>query len=686
MNLQWLAFCSILVCGSLTAQTVETIPYRAVLSPANEVPAITDVQGSGTVNVWLHVVRDAAGRVTSGSVDFDVRYSALTPNQTFTAMHIHSGPAGFNAPVVIDARLTRTDAAAGGGVLPTFQAQLTTPAQLAAAEGILTDPSQYYFNIHTVDKPGGLMRGQLQLAEMTVLMAPMSAANEVPAITGPNAGSTAVGTAVILITRAPNGQMTSGYVMFDVAYRDMSADTIFTAMHIHRGAAGGNGPVVLDSAMSRTEVASGGAGVLRFENEMNMSSAAVRAALDDIRFNAGAFYLNVHSVANPGGIMRGQTRYTDRMNFQFTASPANEVPPVTGVTASAPGAISIHTLRNPDGTVFAGAAIFDIHPRLPEGTRITAMHIHDQVAGQNGPVTIDARFTAFPNLVPDAGSGNIFRLVTVNSAAGVAALNSLVQNPERHYYNLHTQTNPGGFVRAQLAEPNTTAPSIGAMISAISDPTRRSSANLGLVSLFGSGLAKVTTNLNAVAPSRTIPTSLNGVQVTVGSVPAALLFVSPGQINFQVPNVAQGNQPVVVRTQNGSSAPVNLEVAASAPAIFFDTAGAIAIRNADFTLVRPDAPAAAGDIILLYSTGLGTTTPALDPGVIASGPPFQETAPVAVTIGGRDATVIYSIASPGFLGLYQTAVRVPAGLSSGPNPVVMRQGQATSNSVPIAVR
>lgn len=675
-----------LVAGGAFAQSVETIPYRAVISPANEVPAVTDVQGSGTVNVWLHVVKDAAGRVTSGSVDFDVRYSALTPNQTFTAMHIHAGPAGVNAPVVIDARLARTEAAAGGGVLPTFQAQLTTPAQLAAAEGILADPSQYYFNIHSVDKPGGVMRGQLQLAEMTVLMAQMSPANEVPAITGPNAGATAVGTAVILITRAPSGQMTSGYVMFDIAYRDMTADSVFSAMHIHRGPAGANGPVVLDSAMTRTEVASGGAGVLRFENEMNMTNANVRAALDDIRFNVNAFYLNVHSVANPGGILRGQTRYTDRMNFQFNASPANEVPPVTGITASAPGAISIHTLRNPDGSVLAGAAIFDINPRLPEGTRIAAMHIHDQVAGQNGPVTIDARFAAFPNLVPEAGSGNIFRIVTTAAANSVAALNSLVQNPERHYFNLHSQANPGGVVRAQLAEPNTTAPSIGTMISAISDPTRRSSANLGLVSLFGSGLAKVATNLNAVAPSRTIPTSLNGVQVTVGSVPAALLLVSPGQINFQVPNVAQGNQPVVVRTQNGSSAPVNLEIAGSAPAIFFDTVGAIAIRNSDFTLVRPEAPAAAGDIILLYSTGLGTTTPSLDPGAIASGPPFQETAPVAVTIGGRDATVIYSIASPGFLGLYQTAVRVPAGLSSGANPVVIRQGPATSNTVPIAVR
>jgi uncharacterized protein (TIGR03437 family) len=677
-----LSFASALAFG----QSVETIPYRAVISPANEVPAITDVQGSGAVNVWLHLVKDASGRVTSGSVDFEVRYSGLSPNQTFTAMHIHSGAAGVNGPVVIDARLQRTDAAPGGGVLPAYQAQLTTPAQLAAAEGILADPSQYYFNIHSVEKPGGIMRGQLQLAEMTVLMAQMTPANEVPAVTGPNAGASAVGTAILLITRAPNGQMTSGYVLFDIAYRDLTADTIFTAMHIHRGAAGVNGPVVLDSAMSRTEVASGGAGVLRFDNEMNIANAAVRAALEDIRFNANAFYLNVHSVANPGGILRGQTRFTDRMNFQFNASPANEVPPVTGIAASAPGAISIHTLRNPDGSVAAGAAFFDIHPRLPEGSRITAMHIHDQVAGQNGPVTIDARFAAFPNLVPESGSGNIFRIVTTAAASAVSALNSLVQNPERHYFNLHTQAHPGGVVRAQLAEPNTALPSIAAMISGISDPTRRSAANFGLVSLFGANLAKVATNLNAVVPTRTVPTSLNGVEVTVAGVPAALLFVSPNQVNFQVPNVAQGAQPVVVRNPNGVSAAVNLDVAASAPAIFFDTAGAIAIRNSDFTPVRPESPAAAGEIVLLYSTGLGSTTPGLAPGVIAGGPPFHETAPVTVTIGGRDAPVIYSIASPGFIGLYQTAVRVPAGLSAGPNPVVMRQGQAVSNSVPIAIR
>ena len=61
-------------------------------------------------------------------------------------------------------------------------------------------------------------------------------------------------------------------------------------------------------------------------------------------------------------------------------------------------------------------------------------------------------------------------------------------------------------------------------------------------------------------------------------------------------------------------------------------------------------------------------------------PTLNNTGPVTVTIGGQNAAVVYSIASPGFAGLYQIAVTVPSGVT-GSADVVVKAGTATSNTV-----
>jgi uncharacterized protein (TIGR03437 family) len=92
----------------------------------------------------------------------------------------------------------------------------------------------------------------------------------------------------------------------------------------------------------------------------------------------------------------------------------------------------------------------------------------------------------------------------------------------------------------------------------------------------------------------------------------------------------------------------------------------------------------AGDVVHVYATGLGATTPALATGQVTPAPPtLYRTAPTTATIGGKDAQVIYSIASPGFVGLYQVAVVVPAGAGTGNVPVTITTGSVTSNSVTV---
>jgi uncharacterized protein (TIGR03437 family) len=173
--------------------------------------------------------------------------------------------------------------------------------------------------------------------------------------------------------------------------------------------------------------------------------------------------------------------------------------------------------------------------------------------------------------------------------------------------------------------------------------------------------------------------------VSVSLLRAPLLFVSPGQMNAEFPlETPLGSQTVVVAGPNGSSQAYTVQVAAAAPAIFFSPVPAV-LKNADYSLVSAANPAKPGDVILVYCTGLGQTTPALTTGMGAAAGVVSYTAPLTATMGGKAATVIYSIASPGFPGLYQVAVTVPAGLT-GSTPLVLSETGATSNSVNIALK
>jgi uncharacterized protein (TIGR03437 family) len=670
--------------SSLWAQTVESIPYRAMLLTSNENPPTT-VDASGVGTVWLHVVRDANGEVISGSVDFNVRYRFAAP-ANITAMHIHDGVAGVNGPVVIDSGITRMDDVTTG-VIPTLQAQIssTTPAALAAFKGILEDPSRYYLNVHTSVNPGGVFRGQLQRAQMAVRVAVMSPANENPPIAGLNAIGR--GTIVMLRTTDNAGNTTSAQILFDVAYTGFPAETAITAMHLHLAPVGVNGPVTIDSGLTTAiDVAANGNGFLRFENEVDLARAGALQTIDGVYNFPAAVYLNTHTRANPGGAIRGQLLNTDEVSYQVNMSPANENPPIA-IDGSGLGKVSLYTARGADGNPMAGAIIFDINPRFGAvpATVFTNLHVHDGDAGVNGPVTLDSRFAAGPLLVKE-GVGNIWRVNSLLPAA-IPSLISAVTNPEKHYANLHSQANPGGVIRAQLAPVNTGTPAISTIITGASEPTITNIAPGGTASIYGVNFAKASTNINGIN-STTVPTSLNGTSVTVGGVAAPILLVTPDQINIQVPfSVEPGERAVVVTTPNGESAAYTQTVAAAAPAIFFDTVGGIAVKSTDQSLIRPDNPATAGDVIAILVTGLGGTVPAAPTGqILPQEPLYAVAAQPTVTIGGRPAPVVTAVAAPGFIGMYGVIVAVPPGLTAGNQLLVVRSGGVSSNSVNLAIK
>jgi uncharacterized protein (TIGR03437 family) len=674
------------------AQTAESIPFRAVLLPSNEVPAVP-LNGSGAATVWLHVVRDAQGRVISASTDFNVGFTLPAANNV-VGLHIHRGAAGENGPVLIDSGIRAAEPVAvetSGRIMRQGQTLPTNADGLGAVNGVLTNPAGYYLNMHTTDFPGGVMRGQLQRADVVVLMGLMSPQNENPPIEGLTASG--IGTVTALMTRDANGAVTSGQVIFDTNYRGFIEGTTFTGFHIHSGPAGVNGPVTINTGIGSgaSSVAAVPAGAnLHYEVEVPMTTPAAVDTLRGLFSDNAGYYINLHTTVNPGGAIRAQLRRTDRMRFPVIMSSANEVPALT-LAADSPAAVTVHTIRNADGSVAAGHVIFDVNTRFPGSATFTGLHIHDGKAGENGPVRINTGLSG-TNTVVSEGFGNIYRAVTVSDTAGLATLNSLVANPENHYINLHTTVNPGGVVRSQLRPANTTNPVVSAVISAVSDPSLRTVAPGGLMTIFGTNLVKLESDLLASFEGTSLPAAFNGTAITIGGKAAPLLVLTPTYAVAQVPvDTPTGAQAVSVKNANGSAAAtVNVTVAPTAPAVFFDANGGIFQKNADFSLVGANNRARAGDIIVVYSTGLGVTTAALQSGQITPGPGtnnrFFNTAPATVTVGGQNARVIYSIASPGFAGLYQTAFEVPAGVAAGSAPVVLRVGGVASNSVTIALQ
>lgn len=201
-----------------------------------------------------------------------------------------------------------------------------------------------------------------------------------------------------------------------------------------------------------------------------------------------------------------------------------------------------------------------------------------------------------------------------------------------------------------------------------------------LISIFGANLAPQ----NGAAGTIPLPLSLAGVSVRFNNnIFAPLLFVSPTQINAQLPwEVASNGQVTVVVTNNGvESAPQTVQVGSFSPAIFSAQGNAIAI-HADGTLVAPKTgPAMPGETLQLLTTGLGPAAPAPVTGNNSLDALRSTTTTPTVSIGGALAQVTFSGLSPQFVGVYQVNFVVPPTVPNGDNvPLQIQIGGTTSSN------
>ena len=179
----------------------------------------------------------------------------------------------------------------------------------------------------------------------------------------------------------------------------------------------------------------------------------------------------------------------------------------------------------------------------------------------------------------------------------------------------------------------------------------------------------------------------SGTTVTINGQNIPLFYVSPTQINGQLPfEIPAGSASVTVTANNLAGTAATVSIAPAAPGIFLIGATRAAVTNSDNTVNASSNPAAPGDSITIYFTGIGPLDHPVPTGQPApvTGPLSRATLPVIVTIGGQTATISYIGLTPGSISLAQANVTVPQ-LASGDYPVVIQVGTATSNAPVITV-
>ncbi len=227
-----------------------------------------------------------------------------------------------------------------------------------------------------------------------------------------------------------------------------------------------------------------------------------------------------------------------------------------------------------------------------------------------------------------------------------------------------------------------TTPTVTAVSGGMGNAASTNIAPGEIITITGTNLASASANLGSFM-GNIVPTNLGGVQVSIGGRMAPLFMVAASSIMAQVPfEVTAGQQPVIVASGTSASAAFNVTVAATAPAWFSDSSGAMVFKAADYSLVGAANPAQPTETLLIYATGLGQTTPQIATGMLPSSSMLANTAPISVSIGGQSTTVLYSVAAPGFAGLSQIAFQVPAGLA-GTVPVTFQVGGVVSSPASI---
>jgi uncharacterized protein (TIGR03437 family) len=241
--------------------------------------------------------------------------------------------------------------------------------------------------------------------------------------------------------------------------------------------------------------------------------------------------------------------------------------------------------------------------------------------------------------------------------------------------------------------PPGSAPSIAAVVSAATG--QAGVAPGSYVSIYGSNFAPagfLDTWNNSVIGGK-LPVKLDGVSVSMAGQAAYVASVTANQINVVAPNVAAGPLQVTVTTAAGTSGPFAATAQTVQPGLFEWPGNqavathadySYAVRNGTFSVATT--PAKPGEVIILWATGCGPTTPAAPSGQVVPAGSYTVNG-VTVTLGGQPVAVLGTALTSGLAGVYQIAIQLPSILPSGDYEVVATvRGSPSPASVLLTVQ
>jgi hypothetical protein len=487
-----------------------------------------------------------------------------------------------------------------GNIFRIVEINSSNATGIAALNGLFSDPTQYYINMHTSANPGGIIRGQLANNSYAFFNLLTQAEENPPTgVTGTSNSMT-----YVRVDRDSTGNVTGGAVSFNLNY-NMGSPQTFTGLHIHNARAGVNGSVVINTGLTGANpIVTNATGTGSINIEVPIGPAD--PGFDYLRGlveNPENYYVNIHTTQFGGGAVRAQLA-RETYHFKTIMTTANEVPPITGVDTAATGWVTVRPNRDANGNLTGGTVTFDVNFTNSGPITFTGLHIHHPApAGSNASVVINTLIGGTATVESTTGSGNITRVVNVDASNPTmfAALTALITAPDTAYINLHTTQFSGGVVRSQMfpvvntvaeaagggdwltaitiRNPSSTAAvqgivdffnSNGSLMPAtITDPnisflippsgsTTISTHNKGL---FNGGFAKVFSNGNVTVESKYIhplfaPNANAGKTETSRSVSVPVSVGATSTTNTGVALIANSAGTLTVSLQNTSGAAI----------------------------------------------------------------------------------------------------------------------------------
>ncbi len=366
------------LCAGLHAQQSGQLLFVAHLTGDQEVPAVTtNAQGMLTVLINAERTKMQIQGVISGL------------SGAATAAHLHAAPAGQNGGVVVDLGPIRSGNKIAGE-LPCTPALLTQMLTV----GI-------YANIHTAMHPGGEVRGQLRPESDLYFGGVLNGLAEVPPV-----AVTATGVGGLRVTLGHDK------VQYRIVVNGLTGP--ITAAHIHAGAVGVAGPVVIGLGFVGNTLI----------GELPVSSLPV----DFLNKLMNAqYYVNVHTAANPSGEVRAQLSFSGFLSGFALLNGDQETPPVTTNGIGIGGMTLLPTLDS---------LVYFLQVTGLSGPA-TAAHVHKAPAGTAGGVVFGL------NAVPLVNG-----LYTATVALDSARISDFIKGD--WYFNVHTAANPSGEIRGQI--------------------------------------------------------------------------------------------------------------------------------------------------------------------------------------------------------------------------------------------